>query len=125
MDNFHRSQSQGSPAGADMTDRERMLTNSLIQLSAIATRQSIAARLGKSYGDNRKLYTALGYKLSPTYNDYAAKYQRMDIARTIIDLPVRECWRNEPMLTESKEDETPFEKKWLELCKKHRIFHYI
>jgi hypothetical protein len=91
---FLKSQSQGSPATADMTDKERMLVNSLANMSAIATRQDIAARLGKSYGDNRKLYEALGYKLSPTYNDYAAKYQRM-------------------------------EKKWLELCKKHRIFHYL
>jgi hypothetical protein len=124
-DSFHRSQSQGPLAGADMTDRERMLTNSLIQLSAIATRQDIAARLGKSYSDNRKLYTALGYKLTPTYEDFAAKYQRMDIARTIIDLPVRECWRNVPMLTESQDKETAFEKAWIELCKKHRIFHYL
>lgn len=123
MNSFQKSQGRGS--AADMTDRERMLTNSLIQLSAIATRQRIAARLGKSYGDNRKLYTALGYKLSPTYNDYAAKYQRMDIARTIIDLPVRECWRNVPTLTESKDKDTPFEKEWIELCKKHRIFHYL
>lgn len=122
---FLKSQDRGSSASADMTDREKMLVNSLANLSAIATRQSIAARLGKSYGDDRKLYTALGYKLSPTYNDFAAKYQRMDIARTIIDLPVQECWRNVPTLTESKDKDTPFEKEWLELSKKHRIFHYL
>lgn len=125
MENFLRSESRRLPATDDMADRETMLLNTIETMSAIATRQSIASRLGKSYGDNRKLYTALGYKLSPTYKDYAAKYQRMDIARTIIDLPVRECWRNAPGVTESKENETTFEKDWLQLVKNHRIFHYL
>jgi hypothetical protein len=108
-----------------MTDREQRLMNAIATMSAISVRQSIASRLGKSFSDNRNLYDALGYKTNPTFNDYAAKYQRMDIARTIVDLPVRECWRNVPDLTESKDKDTPFETEWLNLVKSHRIFHYL
>jgi hypothetical protein len=106
-----------------MTDNER--GQFMHALSAIATRAAIAARLGKSYNDDRDLYTALGYKTQPTFNDFAAKYYRMDIARTVIDLPVVDSWRMPPDVSETDDEETPFEKEWKELVKTKRVFHYL
>lgn len=93
--------------------------------SELAVRATIAARLGKSYAGARDLYVALGYKTTPRLEDYLAKYYRQDIARAIIDAPVRACWRQPPVITESDEKQTDFEKAWIELTEKRRIFHYL
>jgi hypothetical protein len=89
------------------------------------SRASVAAYLGKSYGDRRKLYDALGYKLTPTYNDFYARYRRGDIARPIIDKPVRACWRKRCELVESTDEETQFEKAWAALVKDRQPFSYF
>lgn len=93
--------------------------------SELAVRATIAARLGKSYGGDRDLYTALGYKLKPVLEDYQAKYYRQDIARAIIDAPVRACWRQPPVITEVDKKQTDFEKSWIALTEKRRVFHYL
>jgi hypothetical protein len=91
--------------------------------SALSMRASVGARLGKSYPSassatfNRDIYEALGYNKTPSFNDYMAKYQRQDVARAIIDAPVRACWRKPPAVVETQEaDETLFEAAWDELC---------
>lgn len=94
-------------------------------LSAISMRADIASRLGMSYSDKRNLYEALGYKKDPTFNDYMAKYRRQDIARAIIDAPARASWRRPPRITESDEKETKFEKAWVSLLERCRVFHYL
>lgn len=93
--------------------------------SELAVRATIAARLGKSYGGKRDLYAALGYKITPVLEDYQAKYYRQDIARAIIDAPVRACWRQPPTITEFDKKGTDFEKAWVALAEKCRIFHYL
>ena len=108
-----------------MTDNEREAAFGILFNSAIAVRESIAARLGKSFNDDRKLYAALGYPTSPSYNDYAAKYERQDIARAVVDLPVRESWRMVPDIVDDKEGESEFEKQWATLIKDRKVFHYL
>ena len=103
----------------------RALADALKTHSAIAARADIAARMGKSFGDDRELYTALGYTTSPTFNDYMAKYLRQDIARAVIDAPVRACWRKPPIVTESEEDETKFETMWAELADEKSVWHHF
>lgn len=94
-------------------------------LSEAVSRASVAAYLGKSYGDRRKLYEALGYKLIPVYGDFYSRYRRGDIARAIIDKPVKACWRKRADLVESEDAETPFEKAWAELVKVRQPFSYF
>ena len=94
-------------------------------LSEAVSRASVASYLGKSYGDTRKLYEALGYKLIPVYQDFYARYRRGDIAKAIIDKPVKACWRKRPELVESEDSETPFEKGWSELVKASQPFSYF
>ncbi|HEQ98826.1 MAG TPA: DUF1073 domain-containing protein [candidate division Zixibacteria bacterium] len=94
-------------------------------LSAIAVRASIANRLGKSFSDDRDIYAALGYTKSPSFNDYMARYHRQDIAKAVINKPVEHCWRMPPTITESDEEETEFEKKWVELVESRHIYHKL
>lgn len=97
----------------------------LSMLSAIVERRKIAGQLGKSFDGDRDLYTALGYKLEPKVEDYIAKYRRQDIAQAVIRRPVDACWRLQPVITESEEDETPFEVAWTGMATKLRLFHYF
>jgi hypothetical protein len=99
--------------------------NALATLSALAVRASIAARLGKSFSGDRDLYEALGYTKAPSFEDYMAKYRRQDIARAIIDAPVAASWRTPPVITESDEEETEFEKAWTELVEHRHVYHHL
>lgn len=98
----------------------------LVALSTgLATRAAVSAYLGKSFSGDRDLYTALGYTVNPTYENYLARYKRQDIARAIVDAPVRACWRDKPDITESEEDTTKFEEEWVKLVDSRFIYHFM
>lgn len=83
--------------------------------SEIVNRANLAATMGYQFGTDRNLYQALGYKGANeiTYEDYFAKYLRQDIAKAIIDRPVKATWQGDLHLIESDDDqETAFEKAW-------------
>jgi len=108
-------------------------------MNAVAVRASIASQLGMQYGGDRDLYTALGYKSQPSFTDYIGKYYRQDIARAVIDAPVRASWKEPPTIVESEEyayrrtrragqaykpsEDTPFEARWIEIQDKCRLFN--
>ena len=102
--------------GGRMTANQRIeaLERELLNTRELAVRATIAARLGKSYSDKRDIYTALGYTKNPLFADYQARYQRQDIARAVVDKPVKASWRRPPTLTESDDHETQLEKEWVE-----------
>ncbi len=57
------------------------------------TRQGFAAsQQRRTFGGRRDLMRVLGYSEDPTYADFWARYQRQDIARRVIDLPVDQTW---------------------------------
>lgn len=87
-------------------------------LSMLVSRMQFAARLGMQYGTDRDLYEALGYPLSMDYKDYYAKYTRQDMAKAIIDRPVKVTWQGGVEILESDDDkETALEKAWKDLNK--------
>jgi hypothetical protein len=96
-------------------------------LSALSFRAEVASRLGISFGGKRDLYDALGYKSDSElkFEDYMAKYERQDIAKAVIDKPVKACWRKPPEIVESEDKTTPFEKAWADLVKQRKIWHYL
>lgn len=99
------------------------------QLKALATallgRAQVMARMGKSFGTARDIYTALGYTKTPIYADYFARYERQDIAKRVVDAPVNATWRKKPVVTEVEGDETEFEKAWNNLVKEKSIYSYF
>lgn len=106
--------------GKELNDQLRNLASNLVG------RATLAARMGKSYGTDRDIYTALGYNKNPVFDDYYARYERQDIAQRIVDAPVEATWKEGPRVVETEDPEdTEFEKKWKELAKERHIFHYL
>jgi len=91
-------------------------------ISTVEARTNIANRLGLSFDTKRELYKALGYPTTVSYKDYIARYKRQDLARAVINRPVRECWKHTPDIVESEEQETEFEKAWVALATEHAVF---
>lgn len=95
----------------------------ILALTSMAvSRANLAARLGQQYGGDRDIYQALGYKLQLQYADYLSQYTRQDIAKAIIDRPVKATWQGQLELVESEDAEkTTFEKAWTELNKTFKL----
>ncbi len=91
--------------------------NTLQVFSEIVNRINLASRLGiDTYGGDRDIYNALGYPKTLRIEDYWARYERQDIAKAIIDRPVKASWKGHINIIETiKKQDTPFEKKWNEL----------
>jgi len=84
--------------------------------SELTNRAMLSAKLGIQFGGDRDLYEALGYKTILTFDDYFVRYTRQDIAKAIIDRPVKATWSGPLELIESNEPEdTEFEKAWKDL----------
>jgi hypothetical protein len=120
-----RSKRTSKPSKRSSNEPTTSTTEQLTALSAIAIRASIAGRMGKSFAGDRDVYEALGYKKNPDFNDYMARYRRQDIAKAIIDVPVKACWRLPPRLTESKDEDTELEKAWTDVVRRLRVTHYF
>ena len=84
----------------------------VVNQSVLLARSAMAAALGKTFGGERDLYTVLGYKTELSFDDYFAKYDRGDLAGTIIEKPVTETWRKPPIIKDGTEEagrvDTPF-----------------
>ncbi len=97
--------------------------NAMVQqfqvMSEIIGRANLANRLGKdSYGGDRDIYQALGYPGEIKFADYFARYKRQDIAKAIIDRPVKATWRGDIRITETQQaNDTELENAWRTLEK--------
>jgi len=90
--------------------------------SELLNRASLFSRLGQQYGGDRDVYEALGYPLSLTYDDYASRYSRQDIARAIINRPVQFTWKGPVTITELGDtSEKVLEKAWIKLERKLKL----
>jgi len=52
----------------------------------------LASYLGYQYGGDRDMYRALGYPTEISFAEYYSRYTRQDIARAIINKPVKATW---------------------------------
>lgn len=73
------------------------------------------------YGD-RNLYEVLGYPTSITYEDYAQRYRRQDLARAVIDLPIDYTWGYAPRIYETPDYDTKFEIQLKKIINDFNIF---
>jgi uncharacterized protein len=85
--------------------------------SQLVARQMLAAGLGvQQYQGKRNLYEALGYPLNLTFDDYFSRYTRQEIAKAVIDRPVKATWQGDLELIETEDPNmTPFEEGWKDL----------
>jgi len=92
--------------------------------SELTNRIALASQMGFQYSGDRDVYQALGYPTQSNlkYNDYYSRYLRQDMAKAIIDRPVKASWKGELSVIENvSKEETPFEKQWKELANKLKL----
>lgn len=102
-------------------ERQQEFTHDQIiqTMSTLVNRAALAYRMGtQTYSGDRNINEALGYPLNLTYKDYYSRYSRQDLAKAIIDRPVRATWHGPIEVLESNDDkETQLEKEWANLFK--------
>ncbi len=101
------------------------IMSTIRSLSTLFTRTQLASKLGQTYGGDRNVYTALGYKTELTNTDYLLKFERQDIANRIVKAPVATSWRKLPEVVEVNGEETTFEKSWEELQSQFHIYSVL
>lgn len=85
-------------------------------LSELMGRRNLATKMGQQYDGARDIYQALGYPQDISFDEYLGRYLRQDMAKAIIDRPVKATWQGELELVEPHEsEETLFEKAWADL----------
>lgn len=85
-------------------------------LAELVSRKGTGHRFGKQYGGQRDIVEALGYPRTILYDDLLAVYTRQEMAKAIIDRPVKSTWRGDFKLVETyTDDETPLEQAWNQL----------
>jgi len=101
-----------------LTQKQENLLARFEVLSTIGARMDLANRFGQQYGTDRDLYEALGYKTTIEWNDYAAHYHRQDIAKAIIDRPIRMVWKGTIKIIDAKgesKEPSSLQKQWSKL----------
>ena len=94
-------------------------------VSDLTQRNKLGQRLGYQYGDDRKIYKALGYpeETDLTFTYYWNKYKRNDIGSAIINRPVDKTWSGDLLVFEygkTIEDSALYEA-WRNLEREHKI----
>jgi len=91
--------------------------------SALVARSNLAMQLGiQSYGGDRNITQALGYLDIIKYEDCVARYLRQDMAKAIIDRPVKATWQGDLCIQENNtEKDTQIELAWKRLNKDLRL----
>lgn len=112
-----------SPSSNPIVRRDARM---LERLSALVERASMAAWLGKTYGGERDMYSALGYKSELRWADLYARYERGDIAKAVIDAPIDEVWREPPTIyDQDKEEGTEYANAVAELVERIDLWTYF
>lgn len=94
--------------------------------SALVARQKLAASLGQQFDGDRDLYTALGYDLTLTFQQYYGKYSRQDISKRVVEAFPNATWRGRPAVyNPAVEGVDPFMTAWDKLADAHQVYHYF
>lgn len=90
--------------------------------TALVNRALLASRIGEQYGGDRDVLQALGYPEHITFEMYATKYARQDIARAVINRPVQHTWKGDIRMMEvGSMEESKMEKEWKKLDKRLKL----
>lgn len=90
-------------------------------------RAEVMAKVGTTFGGDRRVYEVFGWPLDPTYLTYEHLYQRGGIAKRIVQAYPQAAWRSQPTISEDGDPgtETAFELDWMELVESRLVYHYL
>ena len=114
--------------GGAVRDPQRWFSERLRgAVSELLGRARFADRVGSSFGGKRNVQKVLGYKRNLVFKDYLHKYLRQDVAAKIIDIPAEDTWRKQPTLIDGEQasDQTGLSRAFMDLVKRHRLFHHL
>jgi len=82
--------------------------------SELVARSALARWAGKTFGDKRDMYEALGYKRDLTVQDYRSRYERGGVAGTVVEAKPEATWREggEVIEVDESDETTQFETAW-------------
>lgn len=91
----------------------------LAVFASMLGRSALTNRIAdQTYSGDRNVYDALGYPTTLSFDDYLGRYFSQDIAKAIIDRPVKASWKGDINVVENtKPKKTKFEKQWEKLYK--------
>jgi hypothetical protein len=93
--------------------------------SSLIPRAKISQAAGRTFAGERNLETALGYKSDLTPDDYWKRYERGEVAASVVEAYPQGTWRGEGEVfddPDNEESETEFEKIWAELAFRLQIW---
>lgn len=93
--------------------------------SDLLSRAELFSKLGYSYSGDRDLYDSLGWQKTLEVNDFWQMYKRFGVAKRVVNIFPKNCWRIHPKIQESEDKKTLFESEWSSLVKERRIYHYL
>lgn len=91
-------------------------------MSILTERNSIAAKLGKSFAGNRNLYEVFGYSIDLSVDDFYAMYLRGGITKRIIKAYPQATWRDVPNVNDESET---FVEAFDKLYEDYKLGHYF
>lgn len=93
-------------------------------LSDLASRAGFASKAGITFGGQRDLYDAFGYKRNLEFKDFQDRYDRGDMASRIVDVFPEDTWKGEPEVWEDEDPEvwTQFEQLVYDFAEKHQLW---
>ena len=78
-----------------------------------------------SFNGNRNVMQQGGYPVSPTPKQYYYYYERLHIAKRIVDIMPDFTWSDAPIVTEEGEKESSWQKSFESIAKETNLFSYI
>ena len=89
-------------------------------MGALANRIGLARAAGMSFGGERDLFDALGYKRELEPDDYRNRYDRGEVAGRVVDAKPRATWADGFEIIDDQDPtiETDLEKAWKEMSKR-------
>lgn len=107
-----------------LSENQKLAINQRI-LSDISDRLDLSRQMGWQYGDERKVYDALGYPADQklVFQYYWKRYVRQDIAAAVIDRPVDGTWKGDIIIVEpdKKREDSELAKAWKSLDREFNV----
>lgn len=107
-----------------MSEENTIRVNKRTLAAMLATTRYMLTRSGgqaTAFAGARQYYDVLGYSQTITIEEYRQRYDRQDIAATIVDLPAVDTWRHPPQISEDGNTETAFVRAWEELTNRRDL----